>query len=111
MDHRYPHNARITPPAHYRHPGPIYRYPFPAPPVRTVPGAATRVQYPLSYYRPVRMSGRQRVASVVFLVTMVALIAGAIYWFVAYVGFDRMTQMYGFDVVIEQTGVEPPPEF
>ena len=84
--------------------------------IRQLPAApashnmADAVRYPMAYAEPVRMTGRQRMASILFLSTMIGLIACGIYLFVGFLGFDSISQLYGFEHVIETFNVEPPPQ-
>ena len=99
---------RSRPSAPSRRPPAVYRGVHPSP-YGLPPPVADRVRYPLAYAEPVRMTGRQRIASALFLASMIGLIAGAIYVFVGVLGFDSLTQLYGFEHVIETFDVEPPP--
>lgn len=83
----------------------------PAIPAIATPGRAVRISYPLESSRPVGMKPKARLASFLFMTTMLFCIAGAAYALVSFVGFERMSQLYGTAVVVEALEIEPPPSW
>ena len=81
-----------------------YKYHAPYQP----PLGATRVAYPLSHYRPVRMGTCEKVASLFFLLTMLCLFAAGAYLLVAVFGYDALAQLHGTDRVVDAFDLAPP---
>lgn len=71
--------------------------------------AVSEMRYPLSQTRPVRMSFRERMISILFMGSMIAVLCTLISVFVAVVGFDNMTQLAGAEVIVENFDVGPAP--
>lgn len=74
------------------------------------PNNPSRPVYPLAQsYRATSSSGGG-VISFLFVLFAIAVVGGVVYLGLSYFGFDQITQIYGFDQVIEKLQIDPPPK-
>lgn len=85
--------------AYYSTQGPSY--------VRS-PNNPTRPIYPQE--RPIRWGVYEVFSSTLFILLSLMFIAGIAALVLHIIGFDSLTQLYGFDQVIEHFEIEPPPK-
>ena len=66
--------------------------------------------YPARYDRRLHWGIYETLTSALFIGLSIMIIAGIAALVVHLIGFDSLTQIYGFDAVIDHFDIEPPPQ-